>query len=151
MQVGTQKKLSPALFGFALFCFLLPFATVSCNQQKVASFTGFQLVLGTTVPQPQMFGPSKMQRVDGEPLAILAFLSCLVALGLGFAKSRNTEIGAAVLAGIGVVCLLMLKSKLQDEVLRQSSDILQVNYESGYWLAVLAILAAGGLAAIAPP
>ena len=35
METGT-KKFSGALFGFALLCFLLPFVTVSCNQQKVA-------------------------------------------------------------------------------------------------------------------
>jgi uncharacterized membrane protein YphA (DoxX/SURF4 family) len=149
MQIGT-KKFSVAGFGLALLCFLLPFVTVSCNQQKVASFTGFQLVFGTTVQQPQMFGPPKEQRVDAEPLAAWAFVCCLVALGLAFAKSRKTEIGAAVFAGISLVCLMQLKSKLQDEVLRQSSGFLQVNYESGFWIVVLAILAAGGVTAVAP-
>jgi len=138
------------MFAFALLCFVLPFVTVSCNQQKVASFTGFQLVFGTTVQQPQMFGPPKVQRVDAEPLAILAFLCCLAALGLGFAKSRSTEIAAAALAGISFLCLMQLKSKLQDDVLRQSSGFLQISYELGFWIVVLMTLAAGVLAAIAP-
>src|SRR6266704_2786807 len=99
MQSGA-KKLSPVIVGVALLGYLLPFATVSCQRQKVASFTGIQLVFGTTVQQPQMFGPPKEHRIDGEPLAILAFVCCLAALGLSFAKTRNTEIATAVVAGI---------------------------------------------------
>lgn len=149
MQSGT-KKLSPAVFGFALVCFLLPFVTVSCNQQQVARFTGFQLVLGTTVQQPQMFGPPKVQRVDGEPLAVVAFLCCLVGLAVSFMKNRGGEIGAAMLSGISLVALLLLKTKLEDEVRQHSSGFLQVNYEFGFWLLALSNVVAGGLNGFAP-
>ena len=149
MQRGT-KTFSVASFGLALLCFLLPFVSVSCNQQKVASFSGFELVFGTTVQQPQVFGPPKPQRVSGEPLAAVAFVCCALALGISFAKSRSTEIGGAVLAGVSLVCLMQLKSKLQDEVLWQSGGFLQVNYESGFWIVILLILTAGGLSAGAP-
>src|SRR5690349_19598332 len=102
MHIGT-KKLSPELFGVALLGYLLPFVTASCQSLTVASFTGTELVFGTTVQQPQMFGPPKPQRIDSEPLAVLAFLTCLVAFGLCFAKSRNSEIGAAAAAGISLI------------------------------------------------
>jgi len=147
---GGTKKFSVATLGFALLCFILPFVTVSCNQQKVASFTGFQLVFGTTVQQPQMFGPPKVQRVDGEPLAILAFICCLVALCLSFTKNRAGEIAAAVLSVISLIALLLLKSKLEDEVRQQAGGLLQVNYELGFWLLILSNVAAAVLHGIAP-
>ena len=125
MQSGT-KKLSPVIMGVALLGYFLPFVTVSCQRQKVASFTGVQLVLGTTVQQPQMVGPPKEQRINGEPLAILAFLCCLAALGLGLAKSRNSEIGTAVAAGIGFIALMLLRSKLEDQALQRSNGMFQV-------------------------
>jgi len=149
MQSGT-KKLSPAIVGLALLGYFLPFVSVSCNRQKVASLTGIQLAFGTTAQQPQMFGPPKAQRVDAEPLATLAFLCCLGALGLGFAKGRNGEIGAAVLAGISFVALLLLKSRLEDQALRRSNGMFQVDYEFGFWLVLLSSAAAGVLSAIAP-
>jgi len=147
---SETKKLSPVLFGVALLGYFLPFVTVSCQGQKVASFTGTELVFGTTVQQPQMFGPPEAHRIDGEPLAVLAFLGCLAGLGLGFAKSRNSEIGTAVVAGITFIVLMLLRSKLEDQALRRSSGAFQVVYEFGFWLVVVFIAAAGVLSAVAP-
>jgi len=147
---GEAKKLSRVLFGVALLGYFLPFATVSCQGQKVASFTGTELVFGTTVQQPQMFGPPKAQRIDSEPLAVLAFLCCLAGLGLGFAKSRNSEIGTAVVAAITFIVLMLLRSKLEDQALRRSSGAFQVAYEFGFWLVVVLSAAAGVLSAVAP-
>jgi len=148
--VSATKRFSPAVFGFVLVCFLLPFVTVSCNQQKVASFTGIQLVFGTTVQQPQMFGPPKVQRVNGEPLAIVAFVSSAIALALSFAASRSGEVGASMLSGISLVALLLLKSRLEDQIRQRSSGFLQANYELGFWVVVFATVIAGVLYAIAP-
>ncbi len=147
---SETKKLSPVLFGIALLGYFLPFVTVSCQGQKVASFTGTELVFGTTVQEPQMFGPPKAHRIDAEPLAVLAFLCCLAGFGLGFAKSRNSEIGTAAVAGVGFIALLLLRSKLENQALRQSSGAFQVVYEFGFWLVVLLSVAAGVLSAVAP-
>ena len=149
MQSGT-KKLSPIIMGVALLGYFLPFVTVSCQGQKIASFTGTQLVFGTTVQEPQMFGPPKAHRIDAEPLAVLAFLCCLAAFALGFAKSRNSEIGTAAIAGVAFIALMLLRSKLEDQALRQSSGAFQVVYEFGFWLVVLLNVAGGVLSAIAP-
>ena len=149
MQSET-KRLSPVIFAVALLGYFLPFVTVSCQGQKVASFTGTELVFGTTVQEPQMFGPPKPHRIDAEPLAVLAFLCCLAGFALGFAKSRNSEIGAAAAAGVGFFALMLLRSKLEDQALRQSSGAFQVVHEFGFWLVVLSSVAAGVLSAVAP-
>jgi hypothetical protein len=147
---SETKKLSPVLFGVALLGYFLPFVTVSCQGQKVASFTGTELVFGTTVQQPQMFGPPKAQRIDAEPLAVLAFLCCLAGFGLGFAKSRNSEVGTAAVAAVTFIVLMLLRSKLEDQALRRSSGAFQVVYEFGFWLVVVLSAAAGVLSAVAP-
>jgi len=64
------------------------------------------VVFGTTFNNPNV-RPSEAHRIDGEPLAVLAFLGCLAGLGLGFAKSRNSEIGTAVVAGITFIVLML--------------------------------------------
>jgi len=137
-----KVKLSPGAFGFALLCFFLPFVTVSCQRQKVMSFTGVELVMGTTINQPQMFGPSKVERVDPEPLAILAFLAGLAGLGLSFLKTQKSAVAPAIVAGAGAVCLLLLKSKFDSQILGKSGGMLQVDYDVGFWLVLVLYLAA---------
>jgi len=148
MRSGT-KKLSPLILGVALLGYFLPFVAVSCQGQKVATFRGTELVFGTTVQQPQMFGPPKPQKIDREPLAALAFLCCLAAFGLAFAKSRNGEIGTAALSGVSFIFLMFFKSQLEDQALRRSSGAFQVTYEFGFWLVLLLTVCAGVLSAIA--
>jgi hypothetical protein len=149
MHFGS-KKLSFATLGFALFCFLLPFTTVSCNQRPVAKFSGFQLAFGTTVRQPEMFGPPKVHTLNPEPLAVIAFFCCALAFGLAFTKSRGGEIAVAVSSVISFLSLLFFKSTFEDEVSRQTSGVLEVNYEFGFWLTLLCNMSGAALNALAP-
>ena|GEM_PF-3727542 len=48
MTPDTCRKTSSGFFGFALFCFLLPFVTLSCPGME-ATLTGAQLATGTTL------------------------------------------------------------------------------------------------------
>lgn len=137
-----KRKLTPALFGFALVCFFMPFVSVSCQSQTLGSFTGIQLVTGTTVEQPTMFGPRQTQRVGGEPLALLAFLCGLAGLGLGFVKGRPGAVGAAAAGGLGVLLFLLLKSKVDGDVMSQGRGLLQLDWGAGFWLSLLCYLAA---------
>ena len=61
---SMTKKFSPAIFGIVLICFILPFVTVSCQGQKLATLTGIQLITGTTIKQPNMTG--KKQRLISQ-------------------------------------------------------------------------------------
>jgi hypothetical protein len=139
------KKLSPAIFGIALICFFLPFVNVSCQGQKVASYTGIQLVTGTTIEEPSMFGQKQVREVSGEPLAILAFLSGIAGLGLSFLKSKKSAIGPAVVGIVGLISLLLLKSEMDDDILREGGGMLQIEYTAGFWLTFVLYLSAIGL------
>jgi hypothetical protein len=141
---GVARKLSPAAFVLTLVCFFLPFVTFSCQGQKIASFSGIQLATGTTIEQPQMFGPPKSQKVDAEPLAILALLSVLAGAGLSFLKRKKGAVNSAALAGLGIILLGALKSKVDGDALRQGAGAIQINYEAGFYLAIVFLLAAIG-------
>ena len=144
-----NRKVTPALFAFALICFFMPFFHVSCQSQRLMSFTGLQLVTGTNIEEPSMFGPRRTREVSGEPLALLAFLCGLGGLGLGFVKSRRSAVLPAAAGGLGVLLLLLLKSKLDDEITAQGRGLLQVDFAAGFWLALLLYLAAAVLNAYA--
>ena len=136
----SKLKVSPAIFIASILCFLLPFVTVSCGGQKVASFSGIQLATGTAVEQPQMFGPPQKQKVDPDPSAVVAALAAIAGLGLSFLGAR-TALGPAVSGGIGAISLLFMKSRLDDQIVKQGHGMLQVNYETGFSLTLLLLLA----------
>jgi len=139
------RKISPAIFGIALICFLLPWVNVSCQGQRVASFSGFQLVTGTTIEEPVMFGPKKERKIKSEPFAILALLATIAGLGVGFLKGKTGSSGTAVIGGVGIIMLLLLKSKLDNEIFKQGQGLLQLDYMAGFYLTLLLFLLAIGV------
>lgn len=99
------------------------------------------MVTGTSVDQPQMFGPPKAQKVEAEPLSVLAFCCGLVGLGISLVKSQKTAIFLVVLAGMGAVAVLLLKSKLDGQILKQAGGVIHAEYEVGFWLVLVSYLA----------
>lgn len=132
-----RKKISPALFGIAIICFFLPFVTVSCGGQKVMSLTGIQLATGTTIEQPSIYGQKQTQKINGEPLAIFAILSAFVGLCVSVMTIKKNNIIVALISGTGAGLLLLLKSKMDNDILTQGQGVLQTGYAIGFWLAFL--------------
>ncbi len=141
----TIKKISPAILGIALICFFLPWINISCQGEKVATYTGIQLVTGTTIEQKGMFGEKKVEKVDAEPLAIATLICVIVGLGLSFLKGRKSAIAPAIVSAGGLVLLLLLKSKITNDILREGGGVIQVGYSVGFWLTLLFIIFAIGL------
>jgi preprotein translocase subunit SecG len=139
------KKASPAVFVLALICFFLPFVTFSCQGQKVLTLSGIQLVTGTSMQQSQMFGPPKSEKINAEPLAVLALLCGVLGLGLSFLRGRTSAIAPAAAGGLAAILLLAMKSKIDGDALQKGGGILQVNYEAGFYLVVILFLAAVAL------
>lgn len=139
------KKLSPVIFLIVIICFFLPFVNVSCEGTKVAALTGIQLVTGTEIEQPSVFGePKQTEKADAEPFASAALLSAVLGLGLSFLKGRRSSIVPAILGVAGFVLLLLLKFKIDNEVLKEGEGMVQVEYGIGFWLAFLFLLFAAG-------
>lgn len=140
-----SRKISSAIFGIALICFLLPWVNVSCQGQKVASFTGIQLVTGTTIEEPQIFGPAKKRKINGETFAILAFLAVIAGCIFSFSKGKIGSAAPVVAGGIGVVLLFLLKSKIDGDVMKQTGGMLLVNYAIGFYLTLILSLSGLGV------
>lgn len=138
--MGHRPKVSPAIFIATILCFLFPFITVSCGGQKVATFSGVQLATGTSVSQPQMFGPTQKKDVAPEPLAAIAALCTIVGLALSFLPAK-VALGPAISGGVGALFLLLLKSKMDDQIVKQGQGMLQVNYEAGFTLTLVLLVA----------
>lgn len=141
---GITRKLSPAAFVLAFICFFLPFVTFSCRGQEIATFSGLQLATGTTIEKHQVFGASESERVNPEPLAVVALLAVLAGAGVSFIKGKKGTMGSVALAVLGVIVLAALKSKLDGEALRQAHGAVQVNLEVGYYMTLVFLAAAVG-------
>lgn len=142
---NVAKKFSPAIFGFVIICFFLPFIDITCSGQKIETLTGIQLVTGTTIERPSLFGErEKVEKVEGELLAILAFFSAVVGLGLSFLKSLKSSIAPAIAGVSGSILLLLLKAKLDNDMLREGLRMLRIEYAIGFWLTFLLFLFAAG-------
>ena len=139
--MARKSKVSPIIFIVTTVCFLFPFVTVSCNGQKVATFSGVQLATGTTLEQQQMFGPPQKKHVDAEPLASVAAICALAGIGLSFLGIR-AAIAPAISGGAGALFLLLLQSKLSTDITQQAQGMFRLEFEAGYALALVSFISA---------
>jgi hypothetical protein len=138
-----KSKVSPVLFIVTVLCFLLPFITVSCNGQKVATLSGTDLAFGTSIEQPQMFGRPIKQHTDAQPIATIAFLIAIAGIAVGFLAAR-VPLASAITGGLGALFLLILMGKLSSDVGKQVQGVLQIEYGAGLIMALLLFIAAAG-------
>ena len=136
-----KSKVSPGLFIVTILCFLLPFITVSCNGQKVATFSGIQLATGTTLEEPQVFGRPQQKHVDPEPVASMALICAVAGLVLSFLGAR-AALAPAISGAVGALLLVVLQSKLESDLTRQAQGMFRLEYESGFVLALIFFLVA---------
>ncbi|UPT68925.1 MAG: hypothetical protein M0D57_10000 [Sphingobacteriales bacterium JAD_PAG50586_3] len=124
-----MRFLNPGMFALALLCFLLPFTNIKCNQQRIASVKGIDLIRNAPVQevvqvQGMMSGmfskiTSQMpkdgdggdERLTEYPL-LGAFLVLLVAgiatLVLAIKKKSNKTLAIWGIAAFALVLLLLL-------------------------------------------
>ncbi|MDO9362256.1 MAG: hypothetical protein Q7T60_04980 [Sphingopyxis sp.] len=144
--------------GIALLAFLLPWMTISCSNQKLAEASGFGLAFGRVTAMGQA-----SQAGDGATLnywLILALLAIVGGLGLLFIKGREA---AKLVLGTSVAALVLIfvgtyrysKDSIMAEAAKNGSNgnmdqaalsMIQVNWEIGYWLALIALIAAAVMA-----
>jgi len=142
------KRMSPAVYVVILICFFLPFTHISCAGERIATLTGLQLVTGTTIEESlsASFGEKEeSKKIHPEPLALLTLIIAIIGFGVSSFKGRKSSLLAALIGGLGLVSLLCLKAKIDNEVLREGEGILRVEYGFGFWLILLLFLFAIGL------
>jgi len=129
-------------FGLAVVLFTTPFVTISCPGLTL-SLTGLQLVGGTTLSEPQMFGPAKERAIEGEPVAALILLCAIAGFTAAFLSARPGRALGGIAGLLGVLLLLFLKAKIEGDVARQAMGLFQARFGFGYWGVLMAM--AGGL------
>lgn len=135
--VKSQMKFK-ILLVITLLCFLLPFFTVSCQNEKIRSFSGLETVVGAKMETP-LTGDSTYQKPD--IFGIIAFVSVVAAIGISFVAKNSKPVAPAVLALVTAASLLVLNSRVNALA---EGQYLSIKIEYGYFLAMLCSLAAGG-------
>lgn len=125
-----MKKLSPALFGIIIICFLLPFVGVSCGGTEVLQLNGLDLVKGFT---------QDGQGIDPNPLAIISLLAAIAGLAVGFMEKKSANLIAAIMGAVGFISNIIMKSTIDGNAAEQG---LETNWHAGYYLSLLLFLAA---------
>jgi hypothetical protein len=136
-----NRWFSPSLFALAALCFLLPFATVSCDDASTA-FTGVQLVTHT-VPRGGVLdeGPDCSRDISvcversASNTATVALAAALLGLALG---AIGFVRGPGWFAAVGVAALVRLQF---------AGGFLgpDIYFHAGYQLTLLLFTYAGGL------
>jgi hypothetical protein len=132
-------RISPAISGFAFFCFFLPFVTLSCPGGQF-TLSGTQLATGTTLKAPDMFGQKgQEQKIPPQPLALLALLCVAAGVGTGLLLSAGPRrLGSLLFGALAAICLLLLRGKLGSDALKEGQGMFEVTFGIGYWLALFA-------------
>jgi len=132
-----------AKFGLIVLLFLMPFIKVSCSGMVNMPLSGMDLATGTTIETKEPFsGKVQKQKVDAEPFAAIALGAAVLGLLIGFIKAKPARIVNAVTGGAGAVFLLLLKNKIDKEVLKEGGGMISVNYEMGFWITILLFITA---------
>ena len=141
----ASRKLTGLALMFAgtLLCFFLPFVTVSCQGMKIYTFTGQQLATGTTMSQPQMFGPPKTQKVEPNAFAAVAFLCSAAGVVLCLVGRRMMR-SVAVAASVGSASLLAMRVQLDHEIQKQGMGAAENNYHFGFFMSLLLMMGSAG-------
>lgn len=143
MGILRLKKFSPAIFGAILISFTLPFIDVSCNGQKIRSFSGKELIQGTTINEPDMFGGVTPHKISPEPLAGLVFICAVIGLIVSFRRPKKGVLICSIASWLGVVLLWLLFTKVKNDALRETGGMIGVTAGAGFWLAMVLFLASG--------
>ncbi|NHM27195.1 hypothetical protein G7K71_09395 [Desulfofundulus sp. TPOSR] len=133
--MNKKRFISPALFALILICFSLPFVTVSCSGYEVTKITGFQMITGTEV---------EGEKINPNPLAIIAFVAGVGGLIIGFWSSRKANVVSAVMGAVGFICTLLVRLLITQKVSSEGEGMLSVEYGSGFYLPLILFLVAAG-------
>jgi hypothetical protein len=155
---------SPALFAVILIAFMLPFVTVSCDEQTVHA-TGFELATsnvaganglacveetgwffgGAPDPAPSCNTAQKVEN-EGTPLALIALLCAIVGLGLSLGRLWLSFVPSATgRARGGLVPLILVAlvggGALGLGMIDAGFSSAEVHLEAGFWIAYLLLIA----------
>lgn len=145
------KKFSPAAFIIIIFCFFMPFVSITCSGQKVMSLTGIKLITGAEykpqgmldqkdIPEEEMelkTDLNKEQNIDAQPMALFAMIMAVAALILSFIQQKVPALICMIASILGAAFMLLLKANLDNDIPSDAQMVIEVEYQFWYWIALL--------------
>ncbi|MCB0522531.1 MAG: hypothetical protein H6577_16115 [Lewinellaceae bacterium] len=166
-QVAAKRSFVPISFGAVIFLFFLTFFDLKCtNGQHLASVSGFNLVTGTRVENPNqgdsiisVGGEGDKGKIPPNIWAILAFGAAIAGLVVFVKKHPKESFYGMLLGGGGALSMLILRMHMTTNSgqMAQMGVVLDVKF--AFWLAFLGFVVAGAIsyfrwrqpAAVQPP
>jgi hypothetical protein len=145
-----MKKISSLAFAFAALCFLMPFVNVSCQGHTVRSLTGTQLALGTEMVQPTGFGQPQSRKVPPDSFAAAALALSVAGIFVTFGPGKIFKMATVVTTAMGIICLLILKTNLDSEIVKSGGGALKLEYGGAFWMAIVMFGAAAAIRVLQP-
>lgn len=132
---------------FVLFCFfVLPWISVSCSGQEVASFTGMDLAAGKVINVG--FG-TQPERVGGDAamyaIPAVAVIAAVLALAGISSSSKGSATGQLLMGGIGFAIMGLKWMAMNNEMSSAASgagvamSMFDVSIEFGVWGTLLGL------------
>lgn len=152
-------KIPPAFFVIIIICFFLPFVRITCNNQEVATMTGFKLATGGEIKLkgPQLPDSLSEGKVEGsmefkqetgqddrnpEIFAILTLACAVIGLIISILMMKKKSIIPAVIGIVGFVMLLLLKFDMDGDMSEEGQGMIILEYMYGYWIAFICFILA---------
>jgi hypothetical protein len=163
----ANKRPSSIAFIVALLLFLLPFVDIRCNGMSMKQITGLQLAVGFKTGTDWDMNNQRMEvdenfdykakkeKRSRNKYALIALLLGITGLGLAYSDARKGGIGGMITGTAAVVSLILLFIDIKRNVKKsmasmdnnmdremQSTINIQADFSAGFYLAVIAFLAA---------
>ena len=181
--VARWNKVGKWLSGIVVLCFFLPFFGISCDNVDVVHFSGVDMVGGCAPggmlvdmaeegSRPggrhgggDMQMDAKIDKVDREPLAIVALAAALIVFGAAWQKSKGGRALALAFALVSLGAIgglfFTIKGKLDDQIFEQNKGKKDLGKEMmkdtkieagarfGLWVTAFGLLTLAGFAGAA--
>lgn len=136
------RHVSLGNFVIAIAGFFLPFMTASCPGYEV-ELTGIEVALGKKPEpgSPQFMGDR--EAVDSNPQVMMALAMAGVGVAASVAAGPGPRLLGAVLGLGGAVLLMAFRMEAIQQVTGEGNGVVSLEFEIGYWMALLGLVAAG--------
>lgn len=144
--IASRRPVIPVSFALAIICFFFTFCDINCGGQKMGSLTGINLVTGTQMETPTMFGQkTKGQEVPASIWAIFAFGAAIIGLGAYLIKEKREALIGTGAGLVGAGSLIILQFGVKSAIEKESKGQVHADFQLAYWGALLALGVAGGI------
>ena len=126
----------------ALIAFVMPFVTISCDSEDIATYNGIEMASGRSFSSEKNSSDAPDTETP-NPFLIGAAIAAVVALVLSFGGSMGQKLASAVISLIGAGLLVLFRATFVDMYLGEYQDVpLKIIFRFGWSVSLICFLAA---------